>query len=201
MRRKKNYRRPDPSPIEIAFWQKAKPLIPELEKEIHVGKYRVDFLIPSKKIIVELYGYEYHNSRDQFTKDRERERYLQNAGFKIYSFTGREIYQDVDKCVNEVLAFAGIDPMLQFNFRDLPKYEEKEIPTPRAPTPEIKITEVQTTKQPKAENRREEVKQSPTIKPIKKSRRMKDWQIVIILIMATIATLVSLFAFSVVLMG
>jgi very-short-patch-repair endonuclease len=63
-----------PSPIEIAFWEAAKPKIPELQQEIWIDKYRVDFLIPSQKIIIELYEYEYHNSKKKITKDAEREK-------------------------------------------------------------------------------------------------------------------------------
>lgn len=106
---KKRYWIPKPSPIEILFWEAAKPIIPELEKEVWIEKkYRVDFLIPSKKIIIELDGYKYHRGRDKFTKDAERERYLQLSGYQVIRFTGREINQDTRKCINDVLQFANI---------------------------------------------------------------------------------------------
>ncbi len=63
----KPYEQPSPSPIETSFWEQAKPLIPELQREIWIGKkYRVDFLIPSRKIIIELYGYQHHNLSLEF---------------------------------------------------------------------------------------------------------------------------------------
>lgn len=102
---KKPYIQPEPSPIEISFWEVAKPLIPELEREVWIGSYRVDFLIPSQKVIVELYGYEYHSSKDQFTNDRKRERFLQQQGYHLMSFSGREINNDTRACVQEVLEF------------------------------------------------------------------------------------------------
>lgn len=110
-RYKRPYEQPSPSPIEISFWEKAKPLIPELQRETWIDKkYRVDFLVPSRKIIIELYGYKYHNTKDKITKDAERERYLQAQGYRVIRFTGTEIYKDPQKCVSEVLSIAKIQP-------------------------------------------------------------------------------------------
>jgi len=107
----KPYEQPPPSPIEISFWETAKPLIPELEKEVWIDKkYRVDFLIPSKKVIIELYGYQHHNTKAKITKDAERERYLQRVGYQVIRFTGTEVFKDVRKCVYEVLSLAKIEP-------------------------------------------------------------------------------------------
>ena len=123
---RKPYEQPPPSPIEISFWETAKPLIPELEKEVWIDKkYRVDFLIPSKKIIIELYGYQHHNTKVKITKDAERERYLQRVGYQIIRFTGTEVFKDVRKCVYEVLSLAKIEPA---------KIQEKPIQPVVAPT-------------------------------------------------------------------
>ncbi len=124
-RYQKPYQQPPPSPIEISFWETAKPLIPELEKEVWIDrKYRVDFLIPSKKVIIELYGYQHHNTKVKITKDAERERYLQRVGYQVIRFTGTEVFKDVRKCVDEVLLLAKIEPA---------KILVKSIPTPLQP--------------------------------------------------------------------
>ena len=107
---KKPYEQPPPSPIEISFWETAKPLIPELQREIWIDQYRVDFLIPSKNIVIELYGYQYHNTKQKLTQDAERERYLQRLGYQVIRFTGTEVYKNVQKCVDEVLLLAEIQP-------------------------------------------------------------------------------------------
>lgn len=108
---KKPYEQPPPSPIEISFWEKAKPLIPELQREAWIDKkHRVDFLVPSKKVIIELYGYKYHSTKDKITKDAGRERYLQGQGYRVIRFTGTEVYKDPQKCVDEVLSIAQIQP-------------------------------------------------------------------------------------------
>ena len=110
---KKPYQQPQPSPIEISFWNTAKPLIPELQREAWIDKkYRVDFLLPSKNVVIELYGYEYHNTKYKITKDAERERYLQRKGYQVIRFTGSEIYKDAQKCVNEVISLTHIQPAI-----------------------------------------------------------------------------------------
>jgi hypothetical protein len=108
---KKPYEQPPPSPIEISFWETAKPPIPELQREVWINKkYRVDFLIPSKKIVIELYGYQHHNTKQKLTEDAKRERYLQRLWYQVIGFTGTEVFKDVRNCVDEVLAFAKIQP-------------------------------------------------------------------------------------------
>jgi very-short-patch-repair endonuclease len=97
-----------PSPIERKFWKAAKPRIPELQRECPIGeKYRVDFLVPSRKVVIELYGYRYHKTKEKLTSDAERERDLQRRGYQIIRFTGSEITKDVNRCVDDVIAILG----------------------------------------------------------------------------------------------
>jgi very-short-patch-repair endonuclease len=109
----KPYKQPPPSPIEISFWEAASPRIPELQREVWIDrKYRVDFLVPSKKIVIELYGYEHHKDKRKLTQDAQRERYLQMKGYQVLRFTGSEVYKDATQCVNEVLAIINSRPDL-----------------------------------------------------------------------------------------
>jgi very-short-patch-repair endonuclease len=109
----KPYKQPPASPIEVSFWEAALPRIPELQREVWVDKkYRVDFLVPSKKIVVELYGYEYHRDKRKLTQDAQRERYLQMKGYQVLRFTGSEVYKDATQCVDEVLAIINSRPDL-----------------------------------------------------------------------------------------
>ena len=66
-------------------------------------KYRVDFFIPSKKVVVELDGHDFHSSPSQREYDAKRDRYLGKKGFRVVRFTGREINRDVDSCVLELI--------------------------------------------------------------------------------------------------
>jgi len=51
-----------------------------------------------------------HNTKQKITRDAERERYLQRLGYQVIRFTGTEVFKDVQKCVNEVLSLAKIEP-------------------------------------------------------------------------------------------
>ena len=166
---KKPYEQPLPSPIEISFWETAKPLIPELEKEVWIDKkYRVDFLIPSKKVVIELYGYQHHNSKEKITKDAERERYLQKVGYQVIRFTGTEVFKDVRKCVYEVLSLAKIEPAkIQVN------------PAQPATTPEISHAAVRQSKLQFADNKIYASRK-------KKIFGMETWQVIVLGIMVLI---------------
>ena len=104
------YKQPEPSPIEESFWAIAKDAIPELEREAWIGKYRVDFLVRHKKVIIELYGYQWHSTKGKLTQDAERERDLQRQGYHVVRFTGSEVHRNVQKCIRDVLAIARTLP-------------------------------------------------------------------------------------------
>ena len=64
--------------------------------------YRLDFAVPMLKIGIELDGYTYHSSREVFTSDRQRQRELETAGWRVAHFSGEEIRQNLAGCVQEV---------------------------------------------------------------------------------------------------
>ena len=79
-------------------------------------RYRVDFFIKYTKdwkkfnkkesVIVELDSYLWHGSTpEQFTKEKKRERDLVSEGYEIIRFSGREVYRNPEKCVNEVMNY------------------------------------------------------------------------------------------------
>jgi len=83
-----------------------------------IGNYRVDFLVclddgsidPYNKkdncLIIELDSYLWHGTKPgQFTKEKERERYLKKEGWDIIRFSGREIYRNVEKYVFETMEY------------------------------------------------------------------------------------------------
>jgi hypothetical protein len=90
-----------------------------------IANYRVDFMFyisfgkdwmteehsypqhnKNRSLIIELDSYLWHGSNpEQFAKEKERERHLQKEGWTIHRYSGREIYRDVEKCVEEVLDY------------------------------------------------------------------------------------------------
>lgn len=101
------------SPIEARFWaayidmRHRVPILDGIVTQHTVGRYRLDFAVPQHKIGIELDGYEHHSSRSQFTRDRERQRKLENDGWRIVRFSGAEVNANPQKCVLEAAIFAG----------------------------------------------------------------------------------------------
>jgi len=106
-----------------------------IEPQKKIGKYRVDFLLtfsgvrqwekdsngnytPMVKImntmVIECDGHDYHEkTKEQAKRDKSRDRVLQSVGYKIYHFTGSEIFQDNMKCAEQV-----IKDLTEFSFKD-----------------------------------------------------------------------------------
>ena len=78
--------------------------LPEPAVNTRVGGYEVDFLWPSKRLIVEIDGYAFHSSRAAFERDRRRDADLQTLGYRILRFTPRRLN---DEPVAVVAAVAG----------------------------------------------------------------------------------------------
>jgi hypothetical protein len=91
------------TPIEQAFLDAAGASIAGLESQKWIEGYRVDFAVARKRLIIELDGHEYHSSRQQRTSDAIRQRALERAGYAVIRFTGTEIHNDVQRCVEETL--------------------------------------------------------------------------------------------------
>jgi very-short-patch-repair endonuclease len=95
------------SEAERRFWREYRRMKPpELaglvkQQEALGGKYQIDFALPLSKIGIEIDGYAYHSDRDTFTRDRKRQRELENAGWRIIRFSGKEACDDPARCVSD----------------------------------------------------------------------------------------------------
>lgn len=90
----------------------------QIEPQAVIEKYRVDCRLTysvdmrqydansgwrSQTIIIECDGHAFHEKTpEQAQKDKERDRYLQKLGYRVFHYTGREIWRDVFKCAHEV---------------------------------------------------------------------------------------------------
>lgn len=79
--------------------------------------WRVDFVLGAVNhakgrtyLVVECDGHDFHErTKEQAEKDRSRDRRLQDAGYRIYRFTGREIYREARECATQaLLSVAGL---------------------------------------------------------------------------------------------
>ena len=86
--------------------------------QVSIGEYRVDFLVIHEKgldspgaspggIVVECDGHEFHEkTKKQVARDKRRDRYLQEQGFRVFRFAGSEVWADPYRCASEVLSLA-----------------------------------------------------------------------------------------------
>lgn len=96
------------SPLEQMFYELAF-LDLHLYPQYKIGKYRVDFALPDKKIAIELDGHDYHKTKFQRTHDAQRDRWLYGEGWHVLRFTGSEIYKDIDGCIDEICNLCGVE--------------------------------------------------------------------------------------------
>lgn len=60
------------------------------------------------RLIVECDGHDFHErTKEQATRDRERDRDAQIAGMEIYRFTGSELWRNPLGCAEQVIAWAN----------------------------------------------------------------------------------------------
>ncbi len=74
-----------------------------MQREVEIGPYRVDFLVPIHKLVIELYGFKWHASQEKRISDARRERDLMRMGYRVMSFMGAEVTRDLDGCVRQTL--------------------------------------------------------------------------------------------------
>jgi very-short-patch-repair endonuclease len=101
-------------PYWITRFDKKNIEIFEIEKQININKYRVDFLISvvefcekpkfKKSFVIELDGHDFHEkTKEQVKKDKEKDRFLTSEGYVVVRFTGSEIYNEPHNKVKELL--------------------------------------------------------------------------------------------------
>jgi very-short-patch-repair endonuclease len=97
------YGRPDSrSPVEKCFLLAAAGQLPGLRCQYQIGNYYIDFAIPEKKIAIEIDGHKWHATQEQRERDNARARYIMQQGWVVIRFTGREVFQAPEFCVQEV---------------------------------------------------------------------------------------------------
>jgi len=86
--------------------------------QVQVGQYRVDFVVALRSLdfgtgffAVELDGHDFHEkTKEQASRDKARDRYLQSRGIAVFRFTGSEVWKDPAGCASSLLddAFAAM---------------------------------------------------------------------------------------------
>lgn len=93
------------SPIEQKFWDTWNEgelhQSFELEPQYPIGKYFVDFAHLDTKTAIELDGFASHSSTEDIAKDRKRQREIEELGWHVIRFGGKEIHSNIHECVRE----------------------------------------------------------------------------------------------------
>ena len=76
-----------------------------IKEKYAYGKYNIDFLVIELKLIIEIDGSQHFRTKDAIEHDRVRDEYFLNEGFKIYRIKWKEVCNNADLEINELMMF------------------------------------------------------------------------------------------------
>lgn len=85
-----------------------------IEPQAKIENYRADFLLTyrssfpgfekDRQLIVECDGHDFHDkTKQQASRDKERDREMKKLGYEVFRFTGSDIWNDVYSCAKEAI--------------------------------------------------------------------------------------------------
>ncbi|QQO14176.1 endonuclease domain-containing protein [Bradyrhizobium diazoefficiens] len=92
------------TPHERTLWRALKDLPMDgshFRRQAPIGPYVVDFFCPAKQPIIELDG-GHHNEDDVAARDIERQRWLENKGYRVIRFWNSEITSDLTAVLERI---------------------------------------------------------------------------------------------------
>ena len=78
-----------------------------VNRQKNIGRYIVDFYIATKKIVIELDGFQ-HGLPENAQKDTERDAYLQKMGITVLRYRNSDVNQKFDAVCRDVLKHLGL---------------------------------------------------------------------------------------------
>ncbi len=96
--------RANTTPHERMLWRAIKDLPLEgshFRRQAPIGPYIVDFLLPARRLIIELDG-GHHNDEDTAERDRERQGWLEKEGYRVVRFWNSEITSDLTAVLERI---------------------------------------------------------------------------------------------------
>ncbi|MGY3031520.1 very-short-patch-repair endonuclease [Bradyrhizobium sp. USDA 4354] len=96
--------RANTTPHERMLWRALKDLPMDgshFRRQAPIGPYVVDFFCPAKRLIIELDG-GHHNEDDTAARDLERQRWLENEGYRVIRFWNSEINSDLTAVLERI---------------------------------------------------------------------------------------------------
>jgi very-short-patch-repair endonuclease len=96
--------RANTTPHQRMLWRAIKDLPLEgshFRRQAPIGPYIVDFLLPARRLIIELDG-GHHNEDDIAERDRERQGWLETEGYRVVRFWNAEITRDLTAVLERI---------------------------------------------------------------------------------------------------
>jgi very-short-patch-repair endonuclease len=78
--------------------------LPQPEVNVCIDRYEVDFLWRDQRLIVEVDGWESHQTRSAFEEDRARDARLKTLGYEVLRFTWRQVENEARTVAGTVRA-------------------------------------------------------------------------------------------------
>jgi very-short-patch-repair endonuclease len=76
--------------------------LPKPERQYPVGRYRLDFAWPSRRIGCECDGFEHHGSRLAWKRDRRRLAVIEAADWRIVHVTWADVTREPDQTLDRL---------------------------------------------------------------------------------------------------
>ena len=74
----------------------------KFRRQFPIGKYIVDFVRESKKVVIELDGGQ-HNEPENVLLDEERTKFIENQGYKVIRFWNSDINKNISGVYDKLL--------------------------------------------------------------------------------------------------
>jgi len=83
----------NPTPYEDILYNVLIPIFPDLRRQVKIGRYICDIIIPLSSLIIEVDGY---------PKPPERDEFLKSEGFEVLHIWNHELRDDLEECVTRI---------------------------------------------------------------------------------------------------
>lgn len=96
--------RANTTPHERILWRALKDIPIEgshFRRQAPIGPYVVDFFCPAKRLILEIDG-GHHNEDDVAERDRNRQQWLENEGYRVIRFWNSDIAADLNAVLERI---------------------------------------------------------------------------------------------------
>jgi very-short-patch-repair endonuclease len=109
-RRNARRMRKTPTDAELKLWNELRahrPMGLRFRRQMPISGYIVDFVCPSKKLIVEVDGSQ-HGSKAGARNDSIRDETLKSLGWTLLRFWNDDVIRDIDNVCQHIVIVAGV---------------------------------------------------------------------------------------------